>query len=104
VERREYRSCCSKKRFADENAAEKRGRPYAQRAYMCDFCGGFHLTSKELRWTHKVRNADPNAPWVRLERAQRALRELERKNITGPLYDTACVTVSELLLTVDDEI
>ena len=67
------RSCLRKVRYDTEAEAERRtfvGRT----AYRCPHCRGWHITSQEKD---------------ELYLAQRAVRELERKGIAGPLLRTA---------------
>lgn len=87
--------CGRKRRFSDDNAAERIGRPYGQRAYYCQQCGGYHLTKAAVR----PRPAKPviSSPDAEVARARAALAELERKHVTGPLLDGARAHLAALL-------
>lgn len=40
------RSCYRKVRFSDQESAERKAKKYAQCIYLCEVCGGFHLTKR----------------------------------------------------------
>jgi len=43
-----YRSCTSKVRYRDDNAADRAAKKRGLRAYFCTYCQGFHLTSQKV--------------------------------------------------------
>lgn len=47
--RQRWNSCERKDRFADEHEANRRAKRFGLRAYECDACAGYHLTSKGAR-------------------------------------------------------
>ena len=63
--------------FDRYDAAEKVASARGMRVYRCEACGMFHLTT---------RRAEAH---VEKHRVMRALHELRRKNVTGPLRDAA---------------
>ena len=77
------RGCKRKARFAQRRDADARASAYGQAVYECRHCGGFHCTSGVSQGR------------VERERAERALAELHRKGVTGPLLETAIATVAE---------
>jgi len=40
------KGCFKKRRFKDKQQAQKCGRHFEQRAYLCILCQGWHLTSQ----------------------------------------------------------
>lgn len=90
---REWKQCKNKRRFATEDEALKQGKPYDQRAYSCSYCSGYHLTKAPLRSRNYFFRTDGQVPEEtqeqRVARAHRALRELERKGVTGKLREAA---------------
>lgn len=86
--------CGRKARFREEAVAVRRARELGLRAYPCQRCSGWHLTSMAYRDEKPV--ARPVDRGLELRRARRALAELERKRITGPLLESARRRVAEL--------
>jgi len=92
MNREEHRSCGSKCRFRTEDEALKFGKKRGLRVYDCGFCGGYHLTSRPKVFATILpfyRTDEKSRLALRIERAQKALRELDRKGVSGPLRDAA---------------
>lgn len=85
----------TKARFRTEDEADRRAKKHGLRSYYCRECRGFHLTSAGYSQTRALRAKKPSAA-VELARAERALAELERKGVVGPLLDAARARVSGL--------
>ncbi len=66
-----------KVRFFSFDAADRAGCARGKKPYRCPACGDFHLTSLTTETA------------VEKRRVIRALHELRRKNVTGPLRDAA---------------
>ncbi len=92
ADRSEWNSCKRKARFRNEHDAERQAKKHGLRAYTCEACDGFHLTSMALRPAPRQRAQA--RPEVAAERARRALAELERKGVSGPLLDSARAEVA----------
>lgn len=90
-----WSQCESKARFTTEEYAERTGKRHVpmQRAYHCQWCDGFHLTRSEPR---QVKNRATTHPDEVIARAERAVAELVKKKVTGPLLDTAVQTLEGL--------
>lgn len=78
------RGCKRKARFPTHAAADIRAGLYGQVVYLCPHCGGYHCTSGASRQR------------VERERAERALAELERKGVRGPMLETAVRNVAAM--------
>lgn len=89
-----WSACGSKARFDNEHHAGRVAAKYGQRIYLCTFCQGWHLTSQELRRALPTREVD--TPQLELDRVHRALTELRRKRVTGPLLDEALAREREV--------
>lgn len=89
-----WTGCASKKRFTEHEAGRIAAR-FGQRAYFCTWCNGWHCTKRADKHT-VVRQRAPETPHIALARAERALGELLRKGVTGPLLDAARARVAEL--------
>lgn len=89
--------CARKARFKDEHTANRRAAELGFRAYPCKFCRGWHLSSLPFR-DHPHGGRRDNEREVKLALAKRALAELERKGVKGPLLDRAKEHVAELEL------
>lgn len=90
-----WRQCESKTRFSTEEYATKIGSKYGnQRAYHCNFCNGFHLSSQPPR------PADPPKKPLNLRKqvqnAEKAVAELKRKKISGRFLEEAERHLAEL--------
>lgn len=88
-----WHDCQRKARFT-EHEAQKRVEKHGGHVYDCARCGGFHVSTKPFRGAKYQKR--PTHPNTELDRAHRALDELRRHKVTGPLLDTAVANVEAL--------
>ena len=75
---RRWRECRRKTRFVDEHEANRRADAYGLRAYLCEHCGGYHLSHLASTMPERTMPRKFATTVVPLELAERKLEEAEK--------------------------